>query len=433
VSVTTPAAAAGEAARLAALHSLDALDAPPTRGLERLVGLAATVLGFPSAGINLIAAEEQWTAASTGPWGAERLPRGESFCSAAIETPHAPLVVPDARRDERFAATGAVADGLVAYAGAPLVTSDGQAVGALCVTDERPRELSAAEAALLEALAAADSDELERTRDLHALAAVTRRLARATSVAAVHAELCAAALELTGAAGAELLLDGGAEGLRRAAAHGCTDGAGALGAQPVGERGVLVMHWAQAEPRPPRRAVHALSVLADEAAVALERAELLARLEELNRTDPLTGAGNRRALDEALAHELARAARDGGPLTLALLDLDHFKAFNDRFGHPAGDRLLAGAVAAWRPLLRAVDTLSRFGGEEFAVLLPRCEPAEAVAILDRLRPELGEGQTFSAGLAEWRPGEDPDALVRRADEALYDAKAAGRACARIAD
>ena len=300
------------------------------------------------------------------------------------------------------------------------------------MTDQRRRELSAADAAVLEALAAAVSEELERTRDLHALAGVTRRLARATTTEAVHAELCAAALELTTADGAELLLDGGPDGLRRAAGEGRTAGAGTLAAQPVGRRGVLVVHWPQETRRLPPRATHALSVLADEADVALERAELLARLEQLNRTDPLTGAGNRRALDEALAREIARAARAGAPLTLALLDLDHFKAFNDRHGHPAGDRLLAGSVAAWRPRLRAVDTFARFGGEEFALLMPGCPAGEATGIVDRLRPGLGEGQTFSAGVAEWRPGEDPDALVRRADEALYVAKAAGRACARVA-
>jgi diguanylate cyclase (GGDEF)-like protein len=154
-----------------------------------------------------------------------------------------------------------------------------------------------------------------------------------------------------------------------------------------------------------------------------EQATELARVA---RTDALTGAPNRRAWDEQLAVELARAARDGAPVTVALLDLDHFKAFNDLRGHQAGDRLLREATAAWQGCLRTVDVLARYGGEEFGLILPGCGLDVAVGIVDRLRELTPEGETSSAGIAGWDGSETADALVARTDRALYAAKRAGR-------
>jgi diguanylate cyclase (GGDEF)-like protein len=154
-----------------------------------------------------------------------------------------------------------------------------------------------------------------------------------------------------------------------------------------------------------------------------EQATELARVA---RTDALTGAPNRRAWDEQLAVELARAARDGAPVSVALLDLDHFKAFNDLRGHQAGDRLLREAAAAWQGRLRGVDVLARYGGEEFGLILPGCRPEIAVGIVDRLRELTPEGETSSAGVAGWDGTETVDALVARTDRALYAAKRGGR-------
>jgi diguanylate cyclase (GGDEF)-like protein len=111
---------------------------------------------------------------------------------------------------------------------------------------------------------------------------------------------------------------------------------------------------------------------------------------------------------------------------VALLDLDHFKAFNDRRGHQAGDRFLREAAAGWRGALREVDLLARYGGEEFGVILPGCRPDEAAEIVDRLRALTPEGETTSAGVAVWDGAEPADALVARADRALYRAKRGGR-------
>jgi diguanylate cyclase len=111
-----------------------------------------------------------------------------------------------------------------------------------------------------------------------------------------------------------------------------------------------------------------------------EQVRVLARLA---RTDPLTGLANRRGWDEQLARELARARRSGEALSVALLDLDDFEAFNDAHGHQAGDRLLLEAAAAWNGQLRDVDILCRWSGDEFAVLLPACSRAQAAEVIAR--------------------------------------------------
>jgi len=151
---------------------------------------------------------------------------------------------------------------------------------------------------------------------------------------------------------------------------------------------------------------------------------LYQRVGRMARTDPLTGVLNRRVWDQELPRELARAARSGQPLCMALIDMDRFKLFNDQHGHQAGDRLLKAAGAAWWASLRKTDLLVRYGGEEFAVL-PDCALDHAMEIAERLRTTLSEG-TCSIGVAEWVRDETVDELVRRADQALYAAKAGGR-------
>lgn len=151
-----------------------------------------------------------------------------------------------------------------------------------------------------------------------------------------------------------------------------------------------------------------------------------AELARLSRTDSLTGIANRRHLDEYLAREIERAARSGEPLSLVLLDMDHFKGFNDVHGHPSGDALLREATTAWGTTLRAADLLARFGGEEFAVVLPDCGAEHALIAAERLRAAIPSGQTASAGVAVLLPGGSADSLLARADAALYAAKRAGR-------
>ncbi|HKT01957.1 MAG TPA: GGDEF domain-containing protein [Rugosimonospora sp.] len=150
------------------------------------------------------------------------------------------------------------------------------------------------------------------------------------------------------------------------------------------------------------------------------------RLQVLASRDGLTGLVNRRAWDSLLAEGLERGHRDGVPTTLAILDLDHFKRYNDSNGHQAGDRLLKAAAAAWTAQLRQVDVLARYGGEEFIALLPGCPAPAATEVLERLRAATPDGQTISAGIATWDGRETADQLVARADAALYQAKSGGR-------
>jgi diguanylate cyclase (GGDEF)-like protein len=150
------------------------------------------------------------------------------------------------------------------------------------------------------------------------------------------------------------------------------------------------------------------------------------QLSQLSRVDELTGLPNRRAWSAELPAAIERARRDRVALSVALLDLDHFKRFNDEYGHQAGDRLLKSASAAWSAKLRAVDQLARYGGEEFIMLLPGATAELAASVLERLRGVTPAGQTFSAGVAAWDGNETSEELIGRADRALYQAKDAGR-------
>jgi diguanylate cyclase len=150
------------------------------------------------------------------------------------------------------------------------------------------------------------------------------------------------------------------------------------------------------------------------------------RVRELSVTDELTGLPNRRACNGELPRTIERARRTGEPLALAIIDIDHFKRFNDTYGHPAGDLLLKEAAAAWVGNLRPADHLARYGGEEFVLVMPDATAEDAREIVDRMRRATPLGQTFSAGIAAWNGDEPSEELVMRADGALYQAKNAGR-------
>jgi two-component system cell cycle response regulator len=155
-----------------------------------------------------------------------------------------------------------------------------------------------------------------------------------------------------------------------------------------------------------------------------------ARLEALLREDALTGLSNRRAILTQLAGMVSAARRHGHPLSVAILDLDHFKRINDTHGHAAGDKVLVTAAHALGAHLRAEDQLGRLGGEEFLVLLPDTDGMAARHVAEKLRAEVAAAPTevrvtVSIGVATW-DGEAPEDLLHRADEALYAAKQAGR-------
>ena len=159
------------------------------------------------------------------------------------------------------------------------------------------------------------------------------------------------------------------------------------------------------------------------------RDRLVAELTERATTDNLTGLLNRGALEERAMLELSRARRDGSPVSLIVLDIDGFKAFNDSLGHPAGDELLRAVADGLRLQTRQVDALARLGGDEFGVLLPGAAVGDAVVVADRLRDAAridgGAWATLSLGVAEGDGSEAFEELWHQADAAMYDAKRAG--------
>ena len=190
------------------------------------------------------------------------------------------------------------------------------------------------------------------------------------------------------------------------------------GTEPIG---VLVVGWPKAV-RVGGSRTTTIALLAHEVAAVIERADMLTQLAEHASTDALTGLPNRRAWDTHLTETLTKDQH----ATIAMLDLDHFKDYNDTYGHPAGDRLLRETAAAWREELRAGDFVARLGGDEFALLLPNCNAANALEVVERLRQRIPSEQTCSAGIATHMPGVAPEALMSQADRTLYEAKTAGR-------
>jgi two-component system cell cycle response regulator len=152
------------------------------------------------------------------------------------------------------------------------------------------------------------------------------------------------------------------------------------------------------------------------------------RLEALLFEDPLTGLSNRRFILTQLGGMVSGARRHHRALTVAVIDVDHFKSVNDLRGHAEGDRVLAGVARVMRDHLRAEDQLGRLGGEEFLALLPDADAGAGHAAAEKLRASVDEvGVTVSIGWAAWE-GEPADDLLGRADDALYVAKARGRDC-----
>jgi diguanylate cyclase (GGDEF)-like protein len=195
------------------------------------------------------------------------------------------------------------------------------------------------------------------------------------------------------------------------------------GDQPAG---VIMVKWAFRIDELPVWTLDAIRLIADETAVALGQEAARAELQRLARTDPLTGLPNRRAWDDQLAVLGEVAAVRRGPLVVAMVDLDHFKRFNDRHGHTAGDAHLRDFAGRARAALRDCDLFTRWGGEEFSIALPHCGTAQADALLRRVQHAVPGDQTCSIGWAFWDGREPLDQVMMRVDQSLYEAKAAGR-------
>jgi diguanylate cyclase (GGDEF)-like protein len=160
----------------------------------------------------------------------------------------------------------------------------------------------------------------------------------------------------------------------------------------------------------------------------------------LAHTDALTGLANRRAAQEVLGREVARAARYDRDLAVLMIDIDRFKVLNDGHGHPVGDRVLVALAERLRAHVRASDLIARWGGEEFVVVAPETPMPFSLQLAEQLRAQIakdpfldGHEITVSVGVASFRPGDDVDTLISRADAAMYRAKEAGRNRVVVAD
>lgn len=340
--------------RLQALRSYAVLDTPAEQAYDDIVVLASLICGTPIALISLVDEDRQWFKARVGV-DAMETPRGQAFCAHAIVNPEQVMEVQDASKDARFAANPLVTGepGIRFYAGAPLVTPSGSALGTVCVIDCVPRVLTPVMEGALKAL----------SRQVTALLALR------------HANI-----EL------ELL------------------------AKAQRERQSQLERYQQ-------------------------------KLETLNvdlvhqsQTDALTGLKNRRAFDSVLGVEFSRAQRLASPLALIMVDVDHFKNFNDDLGHVAGDDALRRVAQTLKVQARNYDHVARYGGEEFVVVLPETSVAEATVAAERIRSAIAMMEspqrpiTVSIGVALSLDGDMPESLIKRADKALYQAKGQGRNC-----
>ncbi len=422
------------------------------------------------------------------------IPLGDAFCSHMAEG-RGPRVCNQVGRHPVYGTLPMQQRvGARAYLGAPLELSDGTRVGSLAALRHSVEPFTDADESLFQMLARVLASELEResnerdlrrfndmlrdqARGMGAVGRVARALAGADDA---RTAVCEAACEVTGAPVAFLLEPAGRDFVSTAMAgvdippvtiqpRGDTpSGPGraftsketyfvadarthpALAAplvEATGARsalfepvlrdghvaGVLIVVWQAPLEALPDAPAGVLRLLAAQAAVAIEHASLRTRMGALALSDSLTGLGTRRAWEDELPRELARARRSDTPVAVAVIDIDHMSAFNMLRGEREGDRLIKETASRWRGELREVDYIARLDGTEFGLLLPGCGLGEAVEVLDRVRGSTPRGQTASAGVARWDGEEPAELLLARCTDALAAAKEAGRNLTIAAD
>lgn len=452
-----------EAARLERLRRYGLFDTPPTEAFDRITRLASRIFRVPIALVSLIDKERQWFKSKIG-LTADETPRDIAFCAHTICRPDV-MVVEDAVLDPRFNGNRLVVEdpGIRFYAGAPLRTADGFALGTLCIIDRVPRTFSQEERALLEDLAAFVVDEIELMQSLR-----NERLAQMRLIDAVEAlpdgfviydaddrlVVCNEKYREIYAESADLLVPGASfeDIIRSGVARGQYPDAVGCEERWIQER--LHRHrnparaieqrlpcgrWLRIEERKTQEGGY-VGFRVD----ITEQKRREFELQYLASTDPLTGALNRRRFLELADAERRRGARYARPLAVALIDLDRFKRINDTYGHAIGDLVLRDFVLLCQGVLREQDLLCRYGGEEFALLLPETTLDGALHVSERLRAAAASRSvvtdggslrfTVSIGTTLCMPGEQTiDLPLARADTALYEAKIGGRDRVMVAE
>lgn len=443
--------------RLKALAETGLMDAEPEAAFDRFTKLAARMLGTQVALISLVDDRRQFFKSALGlaePWASRReTPLTHSFCQFAVSSAE-PLIVFDAREHPFLRDNCAVTElGVVAYAGVPLVTSNDQVLGALCVVDSQPRQWTADEVSILRDLAAMTMTEVELRRQLAALArseailqGVVKNLPNGAVLLFDHD------LRYLMADGEALLAS---VGFSREALIGHTlPEVASPQSRPVVEAAyrAALAGQTQALDIPRGDKVYALTIVpvrdergAVTAGLALvydvtnhKRNEALARKEvnevrSLSVKDELTGLYNRRGFLQLASERLAFAARMGRPALLFFVDLNGMKQINDRLGHEQGDRALIETADVLRATCRSSDVIARLGGDEFVALLVDGDQADLASFSERVQREIDEHNaqpdrafrlSASIGAAAYDP-EQPErveALLARADSLMYEQK-----------
>lgn len=453
--------ASDDAQRLHALSELQILDSGVEAAYEDIVVLACQLTRAPVAFITLADRHRLWFKACQG-LRMDEVPVDSSLCHLAIRTPRQPFMVEDLQRDPRVAHLRAAPglEGMCAYLGIPLLDRHGVALGTLCVMDDRVRRFETAQVDNLQRLARQVTIILQQRDTLRQLEELDINFSAFMNngpfVAYIkdrdwrYSYVNEPFLQQLGLTREEIIgkddfviWPDAAPRFRQSDEQVMNE----LKPSRLVERmtthdGRRIFWQSYKFPLVTRQGI-ALAGLSVDVTEHIEQQHMLEAsqrqlldmmqaAEQRSVTDALTGLYNRRAFDLRLAEHLRRAEEQGTPLSMLLIDVDHFKAYNDAFGHQAGDVALQAVSRLLSQSCRDNDACFRYGGEEFAILLPGADSNAAQLVAERCRAAVANHAwsrrpiTLSVGLVTYAAGMDAYRLTESADQALYAAKGAGR-------
>lgn len=460
--------------RLDALNGTGLFGTPPEAEFDEIVRLASVLCGVPISAMTLLDRESQYIKSAVGIAPAT-MPRSDAFCDYTVRT-EAAFTVPDTHADERFVSNPLVTGdpSVRFYSGIPLRTEDGSTVGALCVLDTEPRELTPEQTWALEVLARQLSTRVQLRARMRAAEEQAKRLDEQRELLRLFLDSLPVEAYLKTESGELLFYNRAvaehfgisAEDWLGKTNHDLVDKQKAdmlrLEDEYVLRSGKRHESYVELELPPngteywklvkaPLRLADGsrmLSAVAINLTAELQREAELVKLQDaledanrklrsLSLTDELTGLWNRRAFDSRLEMELFEAEHGRTALTLLLLDVDNFKLLNDTFGHTHGDEVLQEVGAVLRRAVRLEDVTVRYGGEEFAVIMPGSDVAGGQALCKRIAQLMEavrwkhRSVTVSIGIATHRHGLTTDTLLNMADTAMYRAKRNGKNCAAV--